>query len=150
MRDFILIRKMAVQILSRHSSILFDRPFPVRLGVAELALNNNPGDPGLYFADNVTSPSTGLIKVGPTFIGSTAPNTPPAGYSLNSRGESWLDTSSTYIYKLFDGTSWQTPLAVVSNSNGKPVSPVDGQLHYDKLIPGLFMYDAATAAWIAI
>jgi hypothetical protein len=141
---------MAVQILSRRSSVLFDRPFPIRIGVGELALNNNPGDPGLYFADNVTSPSTGLIKVGPTFIGSTAPNTPAAGYTLLSKGESWLDTSSTYIHKLFDGSTWQIPRAVASNSNGKPVNPVDGQLHYDKLIPGLFMYDSTTAAWIAI
>lgn len=141
---------MAVQILSRRSSILFDRPFPVRIGVGELALNNNPGDPGLYFADNVTSPSTGLIKVGPTFIGSTPPNTPASGYTLFSKGESWLDTSSTYIHKLFDGTNWQVPRAVVSNSNGKPVNPTDGQLHYDKLIPGLFMYDSTTAAWVAI
>ena len=141
---------MAVQILSRRSNILYDRPFPIRLGAAELALNNNPGDPGLYFADNTASPSTQLIKVGPTFIGSTAPNTPAVGYNLFSKGESWLDTSSTYIHKLFDGTNWQTPKAVVSNSNGKPVNPVDGQLHYDKLIPGLFMYNAATASWLAI
>lgn len=141
---------MAVQILSRRSSILYDRPFPIRLGIAELALNNNPGDPGLYFADNTASPSTQLIKVGPTFIGSTAPNTPAVGYNLFSKGESWLDTSSTYIHKLFDGTNWQTPKAVVSNSNGKPVNPVDGQLHYDKLIPGLFMYNAATASWLPI
>ena len=141
---------MAVQILSRRSSLLYDRPFPIRLGTGELALNNNPGDPGLYFADNTASPSTGLIKVGPTFIGSTAPNTPATGYATFSRGESWLDTSSTYIHKLFDGTSWQTPKAVASNSNGKPINPVDGQLHYDKLIPGLFMYDAGTAAWVAI
>jgi hypothetical protein len=141
---------MAVQILSRRSSILYDRPFPIRLGSGELALNNNPGDPGLYFADNVTTPSTGLIKVGPTFIGSTAPNTPAVGYATFSKGESWLDTSSTYIHKLFDGSTWRTPMAVVSNSNGKPVNPTDGQLHYDKLVPGLFMYDAGTAAWVAI
>lgn len=141
---------MAVQILSRRSSVLYDRPFPIRLGVAELAVNNNPGDPGLYFADNTASPSTGLIKVGPTFIGSTAPNTPAAGFTLFSKGESWLDTSSTHIFKLYDGSAWQTPKAVVSNSNGKPVNPTDGQLHYDQLIPGLFMYNAATAAWIAI
>ena len=64
--------------------------------------------------------------------------------------ESWLDTSSTHIFKLYDGTAWRTPKAVVSNSNGKPVNPTDGQLHYDQLIPGLFMYNAATAAWIAI
>lgn len=141
---------MAVQILSRRSSILHDRPFPIRIGAAELAINNNPGDPGLYFSDNIATPSTGLIKVGPTFIGSSPPNTPAAGYAVFSKGESWLDTSSTYIHKLFDGTSWQTPRAVASNSNGKPVNPTDGQLHYDKLIPGLFMYDATTAAWIAI
>ena len=141
---------MAVQILSRRSSILYDRPFPIRLGVAELALNNNLGDPGLYFADNTASPSTQLIKVGPTFIGSTAPNTPAVGYNLFSKGESWLDTSSTYIHKLFDGTTWQVPRAVASNSNGKPVNPVDGQLHYDKLIPGLFMYDSGTVSWIPI
>lgn len=141
---------MAVQVLSRRSSILRDRPFPIRIGSGELAVNLNPGEPGLFFADSTTSPSTGLIKVGPTYIGSTAPNTPPTGYTLNSRGESWLDTASTEIYKLFDGTNWVTSKAVASNSNGKPVNPVDGQLHYDKLVPGLFMYNAATAAWIAI
>jgi len=83
---------MAVQILSRRSSIAFDRPFPIRLGNAELAINFNSADPGLYFADNVAAPSTNLIKVGPTFIGATAPNTPATGFSLFSKGESWLDT----------------------------------------------------------
>jgi hypothetical protein len=141
---------MAVQILSRRSSLLHDRPFPVRLGIGELALNNNVGDPGLFFADDTASPSTGLIKIGPTFIGATFPNTPPTGYTVFSRGEAWLDTSSTYIYKLFDGTDWRTPKAVASNSNGKPINPVDGQLHYDKLIPGLFMYDSSITAWIAV
>jgi len=141
---------MAVQILSRRSSVAFDRPFPIRLGAGELALNFNVTDPGLFYADNTASPSTGLIKVGPTFIGATAPNTPAVGFTSFSKGESWLDTSSTRIFKLYDGTSWQTPKAVASNSNGKPINPTDGQLHYDKLIPGLFMYDSATAAWIAI
>lgn len=141
---------MAVQILSRRSSLLYDRPYPTRLGTAELAVNNNPGDPGLYFADSTATPSTGLIKIGPTFIGATAPNTPAVGYSSFSKGESWLDTSSTYIYKLFDGTTWQTPKAVASIGNGKPVNPTNGQLHYDKLVPGLFIYETATAAWLLI
>lgn len=141
---------MAGQVLSRRSSILHDRPFPIRLGIAELALNNNPGDPGLYFADNTASPSTGLIKVGPTFIGSTPPNTPAVGHISLSRGETWLDTSSTYIHKIFDGSSWQTPNAVASIGNGKPVNPTNGQLHYDELIPGLFIYKSATTSWIPI
>lgn len=141
---------MAVQVLSRRSSLLYDRPYPIRLGAGEIAVNLNPGEPGLYFADSTPSPSTGLIKIGPTYIGATAPNTPAVGYNSWSIGESWLDSSSTLIYKLFDGTNWVTPKAVVSNSNGKPVSPIDGQLHYDKLIPGLFMYNSATSAWVAI
>ena len=41
-----------------------DRPFPIRLGAGELAVNNNNVSPGLFFADNTASPSTGLIKVG--------------------------------------------------------------------------------------
>lgn len=140
---------MAVQILSRRSSTAFDRPFPIRLGSGELALNFNSTDPGLYFADDTAAPSTNLIKVGPTFIGATAPNTPAAGFNLFSKGESWLDTSSTHIQKMYDGSTWQTPKAVSSIGNGKPVNPVDGQLHYDKLIPGLFIYDLTTASWIA-
>ena len=53
---------MAVQILTRRSSVLHDRPFPIRLGDAELAVNNHATEPGLFFADNTASPSTGLIK----------------------------------------------------------------------------------------
>ena len=141
---------MTVQILSRRSSLLFDRPYPTRLGVGELALNNAPGDPGLYFADSTASPSTGLIKVGPTYIGSSVPNTPATGYSVFSKGESWLDTSSTYIHKLFDGATWQTPKAVSSISAGKPLNPTNGQLHYDKTISRLCIYDTATTSWINI
>ena len=59
---------MAVQIQTRRSSTANDRPFPTRLGVGELALNNNSVSPGLFFADNTASPSTGLIKVGPVHI----------------------------------------------------------------------------------
>ena len=60
---------MAVQILSRRSSVLHDRPFPIRLGSAELAVNNNPGDRGLFFADSTASPSTGIVKIGPISVG---------------------------------------------------------------------------------
>ena len=141
---------MATRVLTRNSSVFHDRPFPSRLGVGEIAVNLNPGDPGLFYADSVSTPSTGLIKVGPTYIGATSPNTPAAGYTLFSKGESWLDTSSTYIQKLFDGTTWQTPKAVASRSNGKPANPVDGQLHYDNLIPGLFIYNSTAAAWQAV
>jgi hypothetical protein len=140
---------MTEQVLSRRSSLLYDRPLPTRLGPAEIAVNNNPGDPGLYFADNTASPSTGLIKVGPTFIGSTAPNLLPTGYTGLSKGESWLDTASTQIFKIYDGSAWQTTKAVASIFAGKPSNPVNGQLHYDKSLSKMYIYDSASSSWLA-
>ena len=75
---------MSVQILSRNSSVLRDRPFPTRLGDGELAINTNAGEPGLFFKDS----GTGLIKAGPTFVGPTAPNASGVGFTSNSKGES--------------------------------------------------------------
>lgn len=137
---------MTVQVLSRRSTLLYDRPLPSRLGIGELALNANAGDPGLYFADSTNS---SLLKIGPTFVGSTAPNLTPAGYSSLSKGESWLDTASTQILKIYDGAAWQTPKAVASISSGKPSNPVDGQLHYDLALSKLYVYRAATTTWLA-
>lgn len=137
---------MSVQILRLRSSLLYDRVFPGRLGDAELALNFNTTEPGLYFRDNAGTPN--LIKVGPIHVGSTAPNAVPTGHTLLSKGESWLDTASTQLLKVYDGTTWQVPKAVASTSaSGFPSNPVDGQLHYDKSAPGLYIYNGTTANW---
>ena len=141
---------MAVQIQTRRSSVQNDRPFPIRLGEGELALNNHSTSPGLFFTDNVTSPSTGLIKVGPVHIGTNAPNTSPAGFTSLSKGETWLDTSSTEIFKIFDGSSFQTTKAVVSISAGQPANPVNGQLHYDTSASQLIMYNSSSSSWINV
>ena len=141
---------MAVQIQTRRSSTQNDRPFPTRLGEGELALNNHSTSPGLFFADNVASPSTGLIKVGPVHVGSTAPNSSAAGFTSSSKGETWLDTTSTEIFKIFDGSSFKTAKAVVSISAGQPANPVNGQLHYDTSASQLIMYSSASSAWINV
>jgi len=140
---------MAVQILRLRSSLLYDRIFPSRLGDGELALNTHPTEPGLYFRDSSGSPD--VIKVGPIHVGATAPNAVPTGYTGLSKGESWLDQASTQIFKIYDGTTWQTPKAVASTSaSGFPASPIDGQLHYDKSAPGLYLYNGTTASWVSI
>ena len=141
---------MAVQIQTRRSSVQNDRPFPTRLGEGELALNNHSTSPGLFFTDNVTSPSTGLIKVGPVHVGTNAPNSSPAGFTSLSKGETWLDTSSTEIFKIFDGSSFQTTKAVVSISAGQPANPVNGQLHYDTSASQLIMYSSSSSSWINV
>jgi len=140
---------MAVQILRLRSSLLYDRVFPSRLGDGEIALNTNAVEPGLYFRDSSGSPN--LIKVGPIHVSTTAPNLTPTGYTLLGKGESWLDKASTEIFKIYDGSSWQVPKAVASTSaSGFPSSPIDGQLHYDKSIPALYIYNNTSASWVAV
>ena len=142
---------MAVQIQTRRSSTANDRPFPTRLGVGELALNNHSTSPGLFFADNVASPSTGLIKVGPIHVGSTQPNNVPTGFNSFSKGESWLDTASTHLFRIHDGTDWQYSKAVASVTNsGFPSNPVNGQLHYIESTTTLHIYRSSINGWTAI
>ena len=141
---------MAVQIQSRRSSTLNDRPFPIRLGAGELAVNNNAGSPGLFFADNTASPNTGLIKVGPVHVGSVIPNNAATGFTGNSKGETWLNTNSTQIFEVYDGAAWQTVKAVVSISAGQPANPVNGQLHYDTNANQLIMYSQSGGNWINV
>ena len=115
---------MAVQILSRRSSVLHDRPFPTRIGVAELALNNNASQPGLFFADNTASPSTGLVKVGPISVGTTAPNVVASGFT--GRGLMQAPGIGRALTELITTGSYQTidisDFAVerVLNSNARP------------------------------
>ena len=142
---------MAVQIQSRRSSTANDRPFPIRLGAGELAVNNNNVSPGLFFADNTASPSTGLIKVGPVHIGSSSPNTLAAGFTSLSKGETWIDTASTHIFKVYDGSAFQVVKAVASVSSGLPANPVNGQLVWDTSGGGaLKIYLSSISNWQAV
>ncbi len=140
---------MSVQILRLNSSLLYDRIFPSRLADGELAINFNATEPGLYFRDNTATPK--LIKAGPIHVGSSAPNAVPTGYISLSKGESWLDSGSTQIFKIYDGTSWQIPKAVASTTaSGFPTNPIDGQLHYNKSVPALYIYNGTSSSWVAV
>ena len=144
---------MTIQILSRRSALLNDRPVPTRIGAAELCVNTNAGDPGLYFADATAAPTTGLIKVGPTHIGAVQPNNAPTGFTSFSKGEHWLDTASTHILKIHDGTAWKLPKAVASitsTAGNYPLNPVNGQLHYTESNTTLYIYRTSSSSWTAI
>lgn len=140
---------MAVQLNRLRSSLLYDRIFPSRLGDGEMALNTNATEPGLYFRDSSASPA--LYKIGPIHVGSTAPNAVPSGFTGLCKGESWLDKSSTQIFKVHDGTSWNIPKAVASTSaSGFPSGATDGQLHYDKSVPALYIYNGTSSSWVLV
>jgi hypothetical protein len=72
----------------------------------QLAINTNTASPGLFFKD---SAGTGIVKVGPVHVGTTAPNATPAagGSAGNYTGEQWLDTSvSPAQMKVWNGSAW--------------------------------------------
>ena len=95
---------MALQNL--RSNTANKRPTASGMVDGQVAINTNATNPGLFFKDA----GDGIRKVGPVFIGSSAPNSSPAtgGSSGHSIGEQWLDTSGgRYVLKIWDGTAWR-------------------------------------------
>ena len=106
---------MALQHI--RSSTLDKRPQPASLSDGQLAINTNMNAPGVFFKDS----NGALVKVGPTFVGTTAPNSTPGsgGSTGNTLGEQWLDTSGgTYVLKIWDGTAWRSEAGEFVNVTG--------------------------------
>lgn len=79
------------------------RPDPALLVDGQLSINTAATTPGVYTKND----AGGLIKVGPTHIGATAPNSAAAGSAGNSVGEHWMDTSAAPpVLRVWDGASW--------------------------------------------
>ena len=95
------------------SSTAHKRPVATSLADGQVSINYNTGSPGLFFKDT----DNALVKVGPVHIGTTAPNVSPAGSSGNSKGEDWLDTSSSNpVLKIWNGSSWVVPQPFASGT----------------------------------
>jgi hypothetical protein len=104
----------------------------------QLAMNTNLASPGLFFKDS----NGDLVKVGPVHVGSTAPNVSPAvgGQSGNSKGEQWLDTSSSrYVFKIWDGTAWRTEDGEFVNVSGDVMTGALGIIAGTAAAPGLYV-----------
>jgi hypothetical protein len=85
--------------------------------MGSLAINTNLVVPGLFLKDS----NGDLVKVGPVHVGTTAPNVTPGagGQAGNSKGEQWLDTSSSrYVFKIWDGTAWRSEDGEFVNASG--------------------------------
>jgi len=81
----------------------------------ELAINTNATTAGLFFKDAAGD----LVKVGPVHVGTSAPNSSPAGSAGNSVGEQWLDTSGGgYVFKVWDGSAWRSEAGEFVNATG--------------------------------
>ena len=87
------------------SNVYSKRP-TTSLADGQIAINTNVASPGVFFKD---SAGTGIVKVGPVHVGTTAPNSTPGvgGSTGNSKGEQWLDTSLTPAQlKVWNGSAW--------------------------------------------
>lgn len=97
------------------SSVSNKRPTASGLVDGQLGINTASGTPGLYFRNT----ASGIVKVGPAHVGTTAPNAVPAGSAGNSTGEFWVDNSlTTHGLKYYTGSTFYnlTPSGTTSNS----------------------------------
>ena len=91
------------------------RPTAAILEVGEISVNYNSSTPGLFLEDS----SGDVVKVGPAEVGTSAPNSSPAGSSGNSAGEFWYDTSGSVNYlKMYDGSSWSDVSGISFDASG--------------------------------
>jgi hypothetical protein len=122
---------MALQHL--RSSTADKRPAPASMSDGQLAINTNLASPGLFFKDS----NGDLVKTGPVHVGTTAPNATPAsgGTAGNSKGELWLDTtSSDYTLKTWDGSAWRG--IVVTSTMIKDGTIVNADINASAAIAG--------------
>ena len=127
---------MALQHL--RSSTADKRPTPAAMAEGQLALNTNLASPGLFFKDS----NGDLVKVGPVHVGTTAPNATPAngGQSGNSKGEQWLDTSSSrYVFKIWDGSAWRSEDGEFVNASGDTMTGALGIIAGSAASPSVFI-----------
>lgn len=102
---------MVLPIQNLRSGTANKRPQPSSLSDGQIAINYNETDPGIYIKGN----SGALIKVSPTYVGTSAPNGSPAtgGNAGNAKGETWFDTSTTPpSLKIFDGSNFISSYAL--------------------------------------
>jgi microcystin-dependent protein len=92
----------ATQIQFLRSNINNFRPDPYQLLPGQPAVNIDALQPGLFFATNNGT----LTKIGPTYVGSTPPNTGGGGTAGNCLGELWFDVEVQTL-KVFDGIEWR-------------------------------------------
>jgi hypothetical protein len=115
----------------------------------QLALNTNLVSPGLFFKDS----NGDSVKVGPVHVGTTAPNVTPGagGQAGNSKGEQWLDTSSSrYVFKIWDGTAWRSEDGEFVNTSGDTMTGALGIIAGTAAAPGVFFSGDAGDVGIGI
>jgi hypothetical protein len=94
---------MASTVKHLRSSTADKRPTASGLADGQLAINTASGTPGLFLKDNAGA----VVKVGPVHVGAAAPNATPAGSPGNSKGELWVnDTTTIHGLNYYTGSAF--------------------------------------------
>jgi hypothetical protein len=138
---------MATAIQLLRSAVPNLRPDPGVLADGMPMVNLAEEEPGMYL--RLTSGA--LVKIGPAHVGTAAPNSSPAGFSGNSKGEIWVDTTNPakVSLKVWEGTQWieaTSDPSVISPT--PPTSPEGGDLWFDTA-NGILQYWNGTE-WVPI
>ena len=103
---------MPIPIQSRFSPEENRRPVPTTLIPGELAVSTHTNTPGLYFRDSANN----LVKVGPTYIGATAPV--PTNHAVLLRGEMWWNGDTL---RLWNGIQWE----IINSTSPEAILPLN-------------------------
>jgi hypothetical protein len=140
---------MAPKLQHIRSTVPHKRPDPALLVDGQAAQNQALESPGMFIKDA----AGGLIKVGPTHVGPTAPNSTPAGVAGNSVGEQWVDTAGPKpILKTWDGAQWLASGggATVETGDIAPATPIKGDLWFRTDVGQLYVWyeDGTSGQWV--
>jgi len=92
---------MSLQIELKKSAVSQKQPFPSDLALGEIALNYHADGPFLTCKDTAGN----IRKITGVWVGASAPSSPTAG-------DPWLDTSSTPVLKIYNGSTWVSAVSV--------------------------------------
>ena len=136
---------MSINFLVKRSNVQHKRPTNSQLQTGELSLNYQAQTPGLF----VKNESGGIVKIGPCEVGSTFPNSSPAGSSGNGLGEMWYDTGSNVV-KVFNGSTFSPSLALAPVSSTAPTAKENGSLWFSTTAGKLLVYydDGDSQQWV--
>jgi hypothetical protein len=118
------------------SAVEDGRPDGALMLEGQIAMNYAAATPGMFIKDSLGR----AVKIGPTYVGPTAPNSIPIGSPGNSVGEQWLDTTMTPpTLQVWDGSAWVVVQGKVGPQGIQgPVGPVGpvGPTGADSTVPG--------------
>lgn len=137
---------MATAIQLLRSKVARLRPAPGTLSEGMPMVNIAADEPGLFFSATDGS----LVKIGPAYVGTTAPNNAPSGFGGNTIGEIWVDVvdPNKTIFKVWDGSEWKEVSGGAVNSVLPPANPDGGDLWFDPNTNQLNFWDGTQ--WVSI